>query len=73
MLLLKEKGEVNANEMVLDRQTRKGVYKENISLKIERIIPDYLTDKSVLEKVLTLKAIMKWKKIYYLFLAQGPK
>lgn len=57
-LLLNEKDEVKANEMVLDKQTRKGEYKEDITLKSEQIIPDYFNDKSILEKILTLKSLM---------------
>jgi len=58
-LLLNERDEIQANEITLDKKTRVGVYKENITLKIEQIIPDYFKDKSVLEKCLTLKAIME--------------
>ena len=57
-LLLKIKQSVSANEMVLDRNSRKGTYAENISLTADRIIPDYYTDKSILEKILTIKVLM---------------
>ena len=57
-LLLKTKLSVVANEMVLDRNTRQGTYIENVSLTANRIIPDYYTDKSILEKILTVKALM---------------
>lgn len=57
-LLLKIKLSVNANEMILDRETRKGTYVENIILNADRIIPDYYDDKSILEKILTVKALM---------------
>ncbi len=58
-LLLNEKNEVKANEMILDKQTRKGDYKEGITLKSEQIIPDYFNDKSILEKILTVKSLMR--------------
>ena len=61
-LLLKEKNNVKANEITLDKETRKGVYKEGITLKSEQIIPDYFNDKSILEKILTLKAMIKEEK-----------
>ena len=58
-LLLGENNEVTANEIILDKATREGVYKENIILKSGQIIPDYFNDKSILEKILTLKAIIE--------------
>lgn len=57
-LLLKIKQSINVNEVVLDRDTRKGTYTENVSLVANRIIPDYYNDKSILEKILTIKSLM---------------
>lgn len=57
-ILLKLKQSVYVNEMVLDQDTRKGLYAENISLTDNRIIPDYYNDKSILEKILTIKTLM---------------
>lgn len=36
----------------------KGTYTENVSLVANRIIPDYYNDKSILEKILTIKSLM---------------
>ena len=57
-LLRKEKDAVAANEMLLDKTTRRGEYKENILLMAKRIIPDYFNDKSILEKIFSLKSLM---------------
>ena len=54
-LLSRMKKAITANEMLLDKITRRGEYNENISLSAERIIPDYFNDKSILEKILSLK------------------
>ena len=58
-LLLKIKSSVLVNEMVLDRETRQGTYTNNVTLTADRIIPDYYDDKSILEKILTIKALME--------------
>lgn len=50
--------EVFAREMALDKKTRKGICQSEILLTAERIVPDYFTDKSILEKVLSLKSLM---------------
>ena len=57
-LLIREKTEVFANEMILDKISRKGEYKENIIISKGRIVPDYYNDKSILEKFLSVKALM---------------
>lgn len=57
-LLLKSKLSIGVNEMVLDRKTRKGIYIQNVILAGDRVIPDYYNDKSILEKILTVKALM---------------
>ena len=58
-LLLKNKTCVKVNEMILDKTTRQGTYTESLDLTADRIIPDYYTDKSILEKILTVKALME--------------
>lgn len=58
-LLLEMKSSVLVNEMVLDRETRHGTYTTNVILTADRIIPDYYKDKSILEKILTIKALME--------------
>lgn len=58
-ILLKEKEAVNANEMVLDKETRQGTYLTNILLSANRIIPDYYTDKSIFEKLITIKSLIE--------------
>lgn len=58
-LLLKIKSSIQANEMILDPETRQGTYTPSITLTADRIIPDYYNDKSILEKILTVKALMK--------------
>jgi len=58
-LLLKITPSVQINEMVLDKETRQGEYKQNTTLTMDRIIPDYYKDKSILEKILTIKALME--------------
>ncbi|MBP3687926.1 MAG: NUDIX domain-containing protein [Alphaproteobacteria bacterium] len=58
-LLLKIKSAVLANEMILNRETRHGTYVKNITLTADRIIPDYYDDKSIFEKILTLKALIE--------------
>ena len=58
-LLLKIKSSILVNEMVLDRETRQGTYTANVILTTDRIIPDYYTDKSILEKILAIKALME--------------
>jgi hypothetical protein len=57
-LLTKEANEVKANEMLLDRDTRKGKYLSDIKLTQNRIVPDYFNDKSILEKFLAVKSLM---------------
>ena len=59
-ILVKEKSTITANEMLLDKQTREGTYSENISILSEQIIPDYFNDKSILEKILTIKSMMQF-------------
>ena len=58
-LLTKEANEIKANEMLLDRDTRKGKYLSDIKLTQNRIVPDYFNDKSILEKFLAVKSLMK--------------
>ena len=58
-LLLKNKTCVKVNEMILAKTTRQGTYTESLDLTADRIIPDYYTDKSILEKILTIKALME--------------
>ena len=58
-ILVKEKSTITANEMLLDKQTRTGIYSENVLVTAEQIIPDYFNDKSILEKILTIKSIMR--------------
>ncbi|MBO5441142.1 MAG: NUDIX domain-containing protein [Alphaproteobacteria bacterium] len=58
-LLLKIKSAVLADEMILNRETRQGTYVKNITLTADRIIPDYYDDKSIFEKILTLKALIE--------------
>ena len=57
-LLSKEVFEIKANEMLLDKNTRKGTYTENITITDKRIVKDYFTDKSILEKFLAIKMLM---------------
>ena len=58
-MLLKNKSVVYANEMQLDKETRCGTYVKNVKIENNRIIPDYYNDKSILEKILTIKALME--------------
>ena len=58
-LLTKDVLQVNANEMILDRETRKGTYHNNITITNKRIVPDYFNDKSILEKFLSLKSLIE--------------
>ena len=58
-ILMKEKNTITANEMLLDKQTRAGTYSENVLVSAEQIIPDYFRDKSILEKILTIKSMMQ--------------
>ena len=58
-ILMKEKNTITANEMLLDKQTRVGTYSENVLVSAEQIIPDYFRDKSILEKILTIKSMMQ--------------
>ena len=58
-ILMKEKSTVTANEMLLDKQTRAGIYSENVLVSAEQVIPDYFNDKSILEKILTIKSMMR--------------
>lgn len=58
-LLLKTKTSVQINEMVLDKQSRQGVYTPNVILTADRLVPDYCNDKSILEKILSVKALME--------------
>ena len=51
-----------ANEMILDKATRLGQYAQGITLTADRIIPDYYNDKSIFEKILSVKALMEWLK-----------
>ena len=57
-ILVKEKSTITANEMLLDKQTRTGIYSENVLVTAEQIIPDYFNDKSILEKILTIKSLI---------------
>lgn len=47
------------NEMILDKATRLGKYAQGITLTADRIIPDYYNDKSIFEKILSVKALME--------------
>lgn len=58
-LLLKIKSSVLVNEMFLDQENRQGTYTTNKILTADRIIPDYYNDKSILEKILTVKVLME--------------
>lgn len=58
-LLTREVSQVNANEMILDKKTRKGTYHNNITITDKRIVPDYFNDKSILEKFLSLKSLIE--------------
>ena len=58
-ILLKHKNEIMANEMILDKATRLGPYAQRITLTADRIIPDYYNDKSIFEKILSVKALME--------------
>ncbi len=58
-ILMKEKSTITANEMLLDKQTGTGIYSENVLVTAEQIIPDYFNDKSILEKILTIKSMMR--------------
>jgi ADP-ribose pyrophosphatase YjhB (NUDIX family) len=55
-ILLKNKSEIKANEMLLNENN---TVIQNITISAERIIPDYYNDKSILEKILTIKALME--------------
>ena len=57
-LLTKKSKSIDASEMLIDKDTRKQIYIENTSIDISRIIPDYLTDTSILEKFLSIKYLM---------------
>lgn len=59
-LLTKEVFEIKANEMILDKNTRKGTYIENITITDKRIVKDYFADKSILEKFLAVKMLMEY-------------
>ena len=52
-LLLKINQLINVNEVVLDRDTRKRTYTENVSLVANNIIPDYYNDKSKVSLLIT--------------------
>ena len=58
-LLLRQKKEVFANEMVLDKVTRRGTYYSHVVLTASKIVPDYMTDKSVIGIFMALKDIMR--------------
>lgn len=58
-MLFKEKSSIKANEMVLDKTTRKGTFVANIDITSDRIIPDFYTDNSILDKILALKELIK--------------
>ena len=47
------------NEMILDKTTRLGQYTQGVTLTADRIIPDYYNDKSIFEKILSVKALME--------------
>ena len=57
-LLNGNKSEVSVNEMSLDKISRKGSYQKNIYLNANRVIPDYFSDKSILEKILSLQNLL---------------
>ena len=46
--------------MILDKTTRLGQYTQGVTLTADRIIPDYYNDKSIFEKILSVKALMEW-------------
>ena len=54
----KEVQSIKANEMVLDKLSRHGKYAPNVTLRGSRIVPDYYTDKSILEKFLAVKSLI---------------
>ncbi len=58
-ILLNIKSSVLVNEMVLDKETRQGTYTADNILTADRIIPDYYKDKSILEKILTVKSFQE--------------
>ena len=57
-LLYKEKISIKANETVLDKETRASTYFANIDITADRIIPDFYTDNSILDKILALKELI---------------
>lgn len=57
-LLYKEKISIKANETVLDKETRASTYFANINITADRIIPDFYTDNSILDKILALKELI---------------
>lgn len=57
--LILRKNEASSDcQVILDRITRKAFYQPHILLSSQQIIPDYFTDKSILEKLLSLKSII---------------
>lgn len=54
-VLLKNKSSAQANEKLLNENPHNI---KNITIDANRIIPDYYNDKSILEKILTIKALM---------------
>lgn len=58
-LLNKDAFEVEGTEFVFDRKNKEIMVNKRVNIAQERIIPDYFTDKSILEKVLSLKAVME--------------
>ena len=58
-LLTNNLSKIKAREFLLDRNTRSLITSSTTDITPERIIPDYFTDKSILEKILTLKAFME--------------
>ena len=58
-LLNKDAFEVEGTEFVFDRENKEIMVNKGVNIAQERIIPDYFTDKSILEKVLSLKAVME--------------
>lgn len=58
-LLNKDAFAVEGTEFIFDRENKKININKKVSITQERIIPDYFTDKSVIEKVLSLKAVVE--------------
>lgn len=58
-LLFQHTTEISAREILTDREGGRMSVSRDIVVTPDRIIPDYFSDKSVAEKILTLKAVME--------------